>query len=181
MRDQRNDARGQVVDQPDATTIAAKVQFLSCPASYDPPADGIVIRETHMSWVFMTADRVYKLKKPVRFSYLDFSTLALRAQACRAEYTLNRRLAPEVYLGFVPLTYSNSGFAINGAGPIVDWLVVMRRLDETATLEAALGGRRTSRAQIDRLASILAAFYARADRIRVSFGELPDFAAKRLR
>ncbi len=157
-----------MVDQPDAAATAAKVRFLSCPGSYAPPAQSIVTRETHMSWVFMTADRVYKLKKPVRFAYLDFSTLALRAQACRAEYTLNRRLAPDVYLGFVPLTCSNSGFAINGDGPIVDWLVVMRRLDETATLEAALGGRRASRAQIDRLASILAVFYLRAERIRVA-------------
>ena len=168
MLDQRPDSRGETVDQPDAATIAAKVRFLNCPASYDPPADGIVTRETHMSWVFMTADRVYKLKKPVRFAYLDFSTLARREQACRAECALNRRLAPDVYLGFVPLTHSNSGFAINGAGPVVDWLVVMRRLDETATLEAALSGQRANRAQIDRLASILAAFYARADRIRAS-------------
>lgn len=121
-----------------------------------------------MSWVFMTADRVYKLKKPVRFTYLDFSTLDLRARACRAEWALNRRLARDVYLGIVPLTCSNSGLAIDGAGPVVDWLVVMRRLDETATLEAALCDQRAGCAQIDRLASILAAFYARADRIRLS-------------
>ena len=59
-----------------------------------------------MSWVFMAGDRVYKLKKPVRFAYLDFSTLDRRAAACRAEYLLNRRLAPDIYLGVVPLTLS---------------------------------------------------------------------------
>jgi uncharacterized protein len=160
--------RGQTVDQPCVISTAAKVRFLSCPASHHPPADGIVVRETHMSWVFMTADRVYKLKKPVRFAYLDFSTLALREQVCRAECALNRRLAPDVYLGFVPLTCSNSSLAIDGTGSVVDWLVVMRRLDEAATLEAALCDHWASRAQIDRLASILAAFYARADRIRLS-------------
>jgi aminoglycoside phosphotransferase family enzyme len=170
MLDQRNDSCEETVDQPSAATTAAKVRFLGCPASYEPPADGIVTRETHMSWVFMTADRVYKLKKPVRFAYLDFSTLALREHVCRAECALNRRLAPDVYLGYVPLTSSNSGFAINGAGAVVDWLVVMRRLDETATLEAALLGGRANRAQIDQLASILTAFYARAERIKVSPG-----------
>jgi aminoglycoside phosphotransferase family enzyme len=71
----------------------------------------MVARETHMSWVFMAGDRVYKLKKPVRFSYLDFSTLDRRAAACRAEYLLNRRLAPDVYLDVVPLTASPTGLA----------------------------------------------------------------------
>ncbi len=167
MPDQRKLSLDQMLDRPDAAATAAKVQFLSCPSSYDPSPRAVVTRETHMSWVFMTADRVYKLKKPVRFAYLDFSTLALRERACRAEDALNRRLAPDVYLGFVPLTCSSSGFAIGGTGPVVDWLVVMRRLDETATLEAALCDQRASRAEIDRLASILASFYARADRIKV--------------
>jgi len=66
----------------------------------------VIARETHMSWVFMTADRVYKLKKPVRFAYLNFSTLERRAAASRAEDMLNRRLAPDIYLGVVPLTLS---------------------------------------------------------------------------
>ncbi len=168
MLDQRKVSLDQMLDQPDVATTAAKARFLSCPSSYDSSPPTVVTRETHMSWVFMVADRVYKLKKPVRFAYLDFSTLALRARACRAECALNHRLAPDVYVGFVPLTCSSSGFAINGGGRVVDWLVVMRRLDETATLEAALCGRRASRAQIERLASILASFYARADRIKVS-------------
>ena len=168
MSDQRKHSLNQMVDRPEAAATAAKVQFLSCPSSYDPLPNAVVTRETHMSWVFMTADRVYKLKKPVRFAYLDFSTLALRARACRAEYALNRRLAPDVYLGFVPLTFSDSGFAIKGPGLVVDWLVVMRRLDENSTLEAALSSRRVSRGQIDRLASILATFYERATRIMIA-------------
>ena len=118
-----------------------------------------------MSWVFLAGERVYKLKKPVRFAYLDFSTLARREAACRAEYLLNRRLAPDVYLGVVPLTISTSGLAIGGDGAVVDWLVVMRRLKENETLEAALHEGWLKPSQIDRLATTLNAFYAHAPRI----------------
>ncbi len=120
-----------------------------------------------MSWVFMAGDRVYKLKKPVRFAYLDFSTLDRRAAACRAEYQLNRRLAPDIYLDVVPLTIAQSGLAIDGEGPVVDWLVVMRRLDENETLEAALRGGWLKPLQLDRLAATLGAFYAHAPRVQL--------------
>jgi aminoglycoside phosphotransferase family enzyme len=76
MLDQHKGSLDHMVAQPDTATTAAKVRFLSCPSSYDPSPPTVVTRETHMSWVFMTGDRVYKLKKPVRFAYLDFSTLA---------------------------------------------------------------------------------------------------------
>ena len=148
-----------------APTLGDKVRFLSCPATYSCAPEQVAIRETHMSWVFMAGDRVYKLKKPVRFAYLDFSTLDRREAACRAEYRLNRRLAPDVYLGVVPLTISTSGLAIGGDGPVVDWLVIMRRLQENETLEAALHGGWLKPSQIDRLAATLKAFYARAPRV----------------
>ena len=96
-------------------TLGDKVRFLSCPATYSCAPGQLVARETHMSWIFLAGDRVYKLKKPVRFPYLDFSTLDRRAAACRAEYLLNRRLAPDIYLDVVPLTISRSGLAIAGA------------------------------------------------------------------
>lgn len=150
-----------------APTLGDKVRFLSRPAAYSYAPEQVVARETHMSWVFMAGERVYKLKKPVRFAYLDFSTLDRRAAACRAEHMLNRRLAPDVYLEVVPLTLSTSGLAISGDGPVVDWLVVMRRLEESATLEAALHGRTLKPVQVDRLASTLRAFYAHASRITV--------------
>ena len=146
-------------------TLDEKVRFLSDPAAYSSVYGEVIARETHMSWVFMAGERVYKLKKPVRFAYLDFSTLDRRAAACRAEYLLNRRLAPDVYLGVMPLTLSPSGLAISGDGPVVDWLVVMRRLEENETLEAALHGGWLKRAQIDRLATALGAFYAHAPRV----------------
>ena len=87
-------------------TLEAKVGFLSRPDAYRPVPGEVTRHETHMSQVFLAGGRVYKLKKPVRFPYLDFSTLARREAACRAELKLNRRLAPDVYQDVVPLVRS---------------------------------------------------------------------------
>ncbi|MFN3657070.1 MAG: hypothetical protein ACK4UO_07425 [Pseudolabrys sp.] len=142
--------------------LAAKVAFLSRPDAYSPEPDAVTVRETHMSWVFLAGERVYKLKKPVRFPYLDFSTLARREQACRAEIALNRRLAPDVYLGVVPLTGTGGRLAIGGTGMAVDWLVSMNRLDERLMLENLIGAGAVTPAQIDRLAETLSQFYRAA-------------------
>ncbi|MBU6462216.1 MAG: hypothetical protein KGL35_12895 [Bradyrhizobium sp.] len=152
----------------DAIALASKVGFLSRSDSYVPAPTTVSVRETHMSWVFMAGDRVYKLKKPVRFPYLDFSTLDRRADACLAEMSLNRRLAPDVYLGMAPLTMTPAGYAIGGGGRIIDWLVVMRRLDESQTLEARLKARNVSRAEVERLANNLRQFYTHASRIPIN-------------
>ena len=105
------------------TTVAieAKVGLLRRPATYpDAPAHVDVV-ETHMSWVFLTDRYAYKMKKPVRYDFLDFSTLALRRRDCEEEVRLNRRLAPDVYLGTVPLTRDASGnLHLGGAGEVVD-------------------------------------------------------------
>jgi aminoglycoside phosphotransferase family enzyme len=146
----------------DKTGLEAKVAFLSDPKVYPTPPRHLARRETHMSWVFIGDRFVYKLKKPVRFSYLDFCTLERRAAACRAELRLNRRLAPQVYVDVVPLTLGDRGLAIRGAGRIVDHLVVMRRLDERQMLENAVIEGTLERVELDRLAAILASFYARA-------------------
>jgi aminoglycoside phosphotransferase family enzyme len=151
-------------------SLADKVAFLSGPGAYAHPVDAIILRETHMSWVFLAGDRVYKLKKPVRFPYLDFSSLERREAACRAEVSLNRRLAPDVYVGVAPLTLSSSGPSIGGAGPIADWLVVMHRLDERWALEQVLRERRLDTSQLDRLVATLLRFYRRARPLFLSAG-----------
>lgn len=115
-----------------------------------------------MSWVFLTDGVVYKLKKPVRLSYLDFSTLARREEACRAEDRLNRPLAPGVYDGVVALRRRQGALRVDGDGDVVDWLVRMRRLDESRTLEARLLAGRIAGAELDALAASLACFYRRA-------------------
>jgi len=147
---------------PNDLSLSDKVVFLSDSAAYAHPTSGVVSKQTHMSWVFVAADRVYKLKKPVRFPYLDYSTLAKRETNCRAELTLNRRLAPDVYSEVVSLTRSTDGLAIGGLGEVVDWLVVMRRLDEDRTLEHAIATRTLAPWQLDRMVATLVEFYRRA-------------------
>jgi uncharacterized protein len=115
-----------------------------------------------MSQVFLAGDRVYKLKKPVSFPYLDFSTLARREKVCRAEVKLNRRLAPDIYRGVTPLVRSQQGFAIGGQGEIVDWLVVMNRIDDSQMLDNVIRKGRLHRWQLDRLVEVLLQFYRRA-------------------
>ena len=80
------------------------VRFLHRPESYGDGTSTVSFKETHISWVALTDRRVYKVKKPVRFPFLDYSTLELRLHACREELRLGRRLAPDVYLGLVPIT-----------------------------------------------------------------------------
>jgi len=145
-------------------TLAEKVRFLGSPGAYELAVRDVTCRETHMSWVFIAGERVYKLKKPVRFSYLDFSSLERRETMCRAELTLNHRLAPDVYLGLTPLTYADGKLSMDGHGAVVDWLVVMHRLDESRTLEHMLLGHEIRPWHLDRLAATLIAFYRRTDR-----------------
>jgi uncharacterized protein len=149
--------------------LSAKVEFLTRAEAYAPTTAQVTLRETHMSWVFLVGDRVYKLKKPVRFPYLDFSTLALREAACRAELQLNRRLAPDVYLDVRPLVQPARGLSIGGGGVTVDWLVVMRRLDERNTLEHAIVEKRLQDWQLDRLAVTLAHFYQHSRAVSLSY------------
>jgi len=146
-------------------SLDEKVAFLSQAAAYPSGAGPVARRETHMSWVFFVDSAVYKLKKPVRFDYLDFSTLPQREAACRSEFALNQRLAPDVYHGVAPLVCGEAGLRLGGSGPVVDWLVVMRRLDETHTLEARLLAHSWTDGQLDSLAATLARFYRHARRV----------------
>ena len=147
---------------PGEPSFADKVKFLTRGDAYCPPVPEVACRETHMSQVFLAGDRVYKLKKPVSFPYLNFSTLVRREKACRAEVKLNRRLASDVYRGVKPLVLSEQGFAIGGQGEIVDWLVVMKRLDDSQMLDNVIRERRLHRWQLDRLVEILLQFYRHA-------------------
>lgn len=150
------------MDESGEADLAAKLAFLGRPAAYSPCPAEVDMCETHMSWVFLAGDHVYKLKKPVRFPYLDFSTLTRREQACRAEVRLNRRLAPDVYLDVLPLAVRDGGLAIGAEGRVVDWLVCMRRLDEACMLDRRIVDGRLAPRQISRLAGRLAAFYRTA-------------------
>jgi uncharacterized protein len=165
MRAEKPPVGGACIFEP---SLADKIEFLMRGDSYRPPAPEVVRRETHMSEVFLADGSVYKLKKPVRFPYLDFSTLARREAACRAEIRLNRRLAADVYREVAPLVRSVRGLAIGGDGEVIDWLVVMNRLDETKMLDRVIENRGLQRGQLDRLAATLVQFYCRASPALIS-------------
>lgn len=120
------------------------------------PSPRAEVRETHVSYVFLFDDLAVKLKKPVRFAFLDFSTRERRAEACRREVALNRRLAPDVYLGVYDV--------LGPDGTPSDHLVVMRRMPDERRLAALARAGAVEPEQIRDLAHALAAFHARADR-----------------
>jgi uncharacterized protein len=103
--------------------IDRKVAFLGSIAAYAERPERVERIETHFSWVFLTEKHVFKLKKPLCDGGLDLSSLAARRRIADEEVRLNRRLAPEVYLGIVPLTLGRHGLALAGEGTVVDWLV----------------------------------------------------------
>ena len=152
--------------------INEKVAFLSGPGAYASRPPRVERKETHMSWLFLTDLHVWKLKKPARYDYLDFSTVEARKADCELEVELNRRLAPDVYLGVVPLVSDPHGrLQLGGKGRIIDWLVMMRRLPEDGMLEVALRARTVSCDDVRRVGVLLARFYQQAKRIPLSFAE----------
>jgi aminoglycoside phosphotransferase family enzyme/predicted kinase len=111
------------------------------PAAYPQPPASVELRETHISWVFLAGERAYKVKKPVSFPFLDYGTLERRRECCLEELRLNRRFAPDVYLGVVAIVARGPGrVAIASADDpyALDYAVEMRRYDERETLAAQL-------------------------------------------
>ncbi len=149
--------------------LGVKVAFLSCPQSYPEPTSRVEAIETHMAWVFLTDAHAYKLKKPVRYDYLDFSTLEARRRSCEEEVRLNRRLAPDVYLGVVPLgTGSRGELKIGGEAVVHDWLVRMRRLPAERMLDRMIAGGTVTLPDLVALGCRLARFCGEAPREAVS-------------
>ncbi|MBI4003856.1 MAG: AAA family ATPase [Candidatus Omnitrophica bacterium] len=140
------------------------VQFLSRRDSYPHPVGKILRRQTHVSHVFLAGGFAYKLKKPVKFPFLDASTLKRRKQFCRLELSLNRRLAPAVYLGIAPIVETPGGLQLGGRGRVIEWVVKMRRLPEDQMLDQLVRRRRVSRRDMVRVADRLIPFFKRAAR-----------------
>ncbi|HEX5999680.1 MAG TPA: AAA family ATPase [Hyphomicrobiaceae bacterium] len=114
---------------------AAVIAFLSNPASYAPRPERVDRLETHGALVFLAGDEAWKIKRALRFPYMDFSTLEKRKAVCAREVEINRRLAPELYLGAVPITRAaDGGLRLGGDGEVVEWAVRMRAFDQAALL-----------------------------------------------
>ncbi|WP_244620940.1 phosphotransferase, partial [Bradyrhizobium elkanii] len=114
------------------TGQAAVLSFLAGSGQPNAPVQRI---DTHCSIVFLEPSRVLKIKRAVKLPYLDFSTLEKRRCACEDEIAVNKRHAPSIYRGVVPITRGRDGLAIGGVGPVVEWAVEMARFDENKTLD----------------------------------------------
>jgi uncharacterized protein len=142
--------------------LARLIEGLSNPAAYPCPVARVEVRHTHISVVFLAGSYAYKVKKPVNFGFLDFSSLEQRRHFCEEEVRLNRRLAPEVYLGVVPVTQDGNAVRVEGSGDIVEGAVKMQRLPEGATLQSRLAHGEVTPGVVEALARRLAAFHATA-------------------
>jgi aminoglycoside phosphotransferase family enzyme len=157
-------------------SLNEKVAFLSSPRNY-PDVRNVEIRQTHMSWVFLTDKAAWKLKKPVRTEYVDLSTPKARQRNCLREVRLNRRLAKDVYIGVETLTMDREGnFRLHGRGKIVDWLVHMRRLPADRMLDNLIACDNVSEQDIIKLACVLANFHTKLAPARMT----PEQYRKRL-
>ena len=119
--------------------------------------------ETHISWVLLTKEWAFKLKKPVQFDFLDFSTLEKRHHYCQEEVRLNNRLTQGLYLGVVPVVRTAKGFQLEGKGEVVDYAVKMKRLDNSRQMDKLLDEGQVDSTHMEQLAEQLAAFHLRTD------------------
>ena len=142
-------------------TLPPLIRALLDPAAYPEPAAKVVLRQTHISYLFFTPRFVYKVKKPVNFGFLDFSTLKKRRHYCEEELRLNRRGAPEVYLEVVGIGFEK-GRAIIGAKRPVEYAVKMRRLKPSTMLEQAIKDGTVTDAMIKKTGVAIAAFHESA-------------------
>jgi uncharacterized protein len=135
------------------------IRSLHAPACYDHPAGPVRMIETHISWVLLTGEFAYKIKKPLDLGFLDFSSLDKRLHACCDEVQLNRRLAPAIYLDVVPITGTAADPHINGSGETFEYAVKMRQFPPDATLDRLDAQGAMGAQHVEAIATTLARFH----------------------
>ena len=133
------------------------------PEAYDHPTGEFSLIETHISWVILTGTFAYKLKKPIRYDFLDYSTLTLREFFCREELRLNRRFAPHLYLEVAPITGTPEAPEVGGTGKPFEFAVKMRQFSQDALLSHLIENGKLRPGHIDQLAAEVADFHSKAD------------------
>lgn len=163
-----------------SSSLPTLIQQMLQPEAYPYPVSGQVqLLQTHASFVLLTGEYAYKIKKPVNFGFLDYSTLEKRHHFCCEEVRLNRRCAPALYLGVVPIVQVGETVRLSGTGQPVEYAVKMRQFDQEGLLINLLEQGRLTPALMEELAGIVAAFHAIAatnDHIR-SFGTVEQIRA----
>jgi aminoglycoside phosphotransferase family enzyme/predicted kinase len=138
------------------------VERLSDPAFYPEPTRKVEVIQTHISYIFLTDSYAYKVKKPVDFGFLDYTTLTRRHELCEREVALNSRLCPDAYLGVVPLRERDGELSLSGPGETVEYAVKMVRLPHDRMLRQVLARGEGDDELFRRIARIVASFHARA-------------------
>jgi aminoglycoside phosphotransferase family enzyme/predicted kinase len=146
--------------------IRKLIKSLLKSAAYPEPTAKVRLIETHVSFIFIADDFVYKVKKPVDFGFLNFTTLDRRRFYCEEEVRLNRRLCPDIYLGVVELrkTPEGASFAASADGKVIDYAVKMKRLPEERMLSHLLELAQVGPDQMVQLARLIADFHGKAAR-----------------
>ncbi|NBC67220.1 MAG: aminoglycoside phosphotransferase, partial [Bacteroidetes bacterium] len=139
------------------------LDFLESSESYPHPVDKVEHIQTHISHVFIAGSFVYKLKKPVDFGFLDYSSLKKRKKYCQSEVELNRRLSDDIYLGVVGICRKNGHFNFqesnSGSDATIEYVVKMRKLNEAYFLNRIVEDGKLSNEHLDRVADTLTPFY----------------------
>ncbi|NOX94220.1 MAG: AAA family ATPase [Alphaproteobacteria bacterium] len=138
------------------------VEFLSAPKNYGGAAVQRI--DTHLSHVFLVGARVYKVKRAIRYDFVNFSTVDLRKRACENEVKVNRRTAPEMYLGVVPLYCDETGVNWEGRGEVVEWAVEMVRFDPGQQFDELLAHGKLQEKAVIKLADKISQFHLKAER-----------------
>jgi len=138
--------------------------LLSETTAYEHETSSIRLVETHISWVLLTGQYAYKIKKPVNFGFLDFSTLEKRRFLCTEELRLNRRLAEDLYIDVVPITGQPNHPQMNGTGEAIEYAVRMIQFPSQQILSDRAGNRQLSTDEIDQLTEIVADFHDAIDK-----------------
>lgn len=142
-----------------ADKYPALITALLDPACYRHKVDKCSLIETHISWVILTGTYVYKIKKPVDFGFLDFSTLEKRQYNCQEELRLNRRLAPDIYLAVVPITGTEKMPDVDGDGNAIEYAVKMIAFEQQSQLDHVLARGELRNYHIDAIAGLVANFH----------------------
>ena len=144
---------------------AKVLNFMGRPEAYDPPTATVERIETHASFVFLAGDFAYKVKRAVKYPFLDFSTLARRHEACLNELRINSRTAPQLYLEVAPISRESDGtFHLRGKGDVVEWVLVMRRFDQEGLYDRMAAEGRLGLDTMEPLAAVINTLHEAADR-----------------
>ena len=154
-------AKNQKMNASRKKQLPSLIAALMKPIAYDHPVKKCELIETHASWVILTGTIAYKIKKTVNLGFLDFSTLEKRRFCCEEELRLNRRLAPEIYLGLAPVFGSPEEPKWTGSGQAIEYAVKMAQFPQEAQLDRALASGNLHPHHIDAFARLIACFHQR--------------------